>query len=170
MPLFTSPPQEWMLGSDALETGAGGTTGAAVANQVYLIAVVVRGTTTITNMRTHVGSTATGHTDMGIYDINGNLLAHTGAVANVASSANTNPLSGGNYLLTPGNYYIAMCCDNSTDTYSRQNSLVVPGALSNIRQATNAATAGVLPSALGAILAPNGPIPVWCALVLNGLP
>jgi len=170
MPLFTNPPQEWILGSDALETGAGGATGVAAANQVYLVAVTVRGTTTISAMRTHVGSTATGHTDMGIYDVNGNLLTHTGAVLNVASAANTNALSGGNYTLSPGNYYIAMCCDNSTDTYSRMNTLGVPGALGNIRFATNTATAGVLPATLGTILPPGGAVPVWCALVVNGLP
>jgi hypothetical protein len=162
--------QEWMLGSDALEMGAGGTTGVAVANTVYVIAVTVRGTTTISNMRTHVGSTATGHTDMGLYDVNGNQLAHTGAVVNVASTPNTNALIGGNYTLSPGNYYLAMCCDNSTDTYSRMNTLGVPGALSTTRFATNTGTAGVLPATLGTILAPNGPIPVFCAVAVNGLP
>lgn len=162
--------QEWMLGSDALEMGAGGTTGAVTANQVYLVAVEVRGMTTIANMRTHVGTTATGHTDMGIYDANGNLLVHTGAVTNVASTANTNPLIGGNYTLAIGNYYIAFACDNSTDTYSRMGTLNVPGALSTVRFATNTATSGVLPSTLGTILAPTSAIPVWCAIAVNGLP
>jgi hypothetical protein len=161
---------ETYLGSDAAEASAGGTTNTLTANQVYLIAVKVNGQTTVTGMRVHVGSTATGHTDMGIYDSNGNRLDHTGAVTNTASTTMTNALSNGNLILSPGIYYLAFTNDNGTDTYSRATTLAVPGAMSNFRVATNNASSGVLPTTLGAILAPTGAYPVFSAVTSGGLP
>ncbi len=171
MPLFPpfSIPIPPYLGSDAAESSAGGTTNTVTANQVYLIAEQIIGGCVVTGMRTHVGSTATGNTDMGIYDANGNLLAHTGKVANVASTTQTNNFSSPLYL-GPGNYFLAFANDNGTDTYSRAGTIGVPGAMSNFRIATNNATAGVLPATLGAILAPSGAYPVFSGVTQGGLP
>lgn len=164
----TPPP--WYLGSDAAELSAGGTTGVMTANQVYLIAVSTPVQCAVTGMRTHVGSTATGTTDMGVYDSNGNLLAHTGAVSNSASTTMTNSLSS-SYTLAPGNYFLAFCPSNSTDTYSKIGALNTPGAISAFRVATNTGTAGVLPNTLSTILAPtSGGAPVFSGVVSGGLP
>ena len=171
MPLFPSLPQipDAYLGSDALELSIANGAGTLTANQVYLLAVVVRVTETITGMRWHMTATATGHTDLGIYNSSGALIDHTGATANVAGSTMTQALSNGNLSLSPGLYYIALTNDNGTDTYSKGSSLTAPGAVSGARQATNAAT-GVLPATLGALLPPTGGWPLWCGMVQGGLP
>lgn len=171
MPLYPAqsiaPPY---LGTDAAELAAGGTTGAMTANQVYLIALSLHSACVVSAMRTHIGSTATGTTDMGIYDANGNLLTHTGAVANVASTTQTNPF-GSAYALPKGTYFLAFCPSNGTDTFSKIGALNTPGAMSGVRVATNAGTAGVLPATLGAILAPtSGGSPVFSGVVSGGLP
>ncbi len=157
------------LGSDSAEVGAGGTTGAFTANTVYLLAINLYSPCIVSGMRTHVGSTATGSTDMGIYDTNGNLLVHTGAVTNSASTTQTNNFSS-NYALSPGTYFLAFCASNSTDTFSKIGAMSVPGAISNYRVATNTGTAGVLPSTLGTILAPSGAAPLFGGVVVGGLP
>jgi hypothetical protein len=157
------------LGSDTAEVGAGGTTGGMTANAVYLLAVTVTAACIVSGMRVHIGSTATGTTDMGIYDFNGNLLVHTGAVANTVATTMTNNFSA-IYVLGPGNYYLACCPSNATDTYSKVPTIAVPGSISNFRLATNAGSSGVLPSTLGTILAPSGASPVFGGVVAGGLP
>lgn len=171
MPLFPAPSiVPPYLGTDAAELSAGGTTGVMTANQVYLIAVTIHEACSVSGMRAHVGSTATGSCDMGIYDANGNLLVHTGAVVNAASTTMTNAFSA-NYALSKGVYFLAFCPSNSTDTYSKIGALSTPGAMSGLRVATNAGTAGVLPSTLGAILAPtSGGAPVFSGVTVGGLP
>src|SRR5690348_18394183 len=92
--------------------------GTLTANAVYTFAFEVQAPVTITAMRWRMGATATGNTDTGIYDANGNLLAHTGSTANVASVDNTaNLLS--SITLAPGRYYMAITPGNATDTYNR---------------------------------------------------
>lgn len=166
MPLFTNQPAPWIISSDAVAVSAA--TGTLAANVVYLYAFELAVQVTVTNMKVRITATATGTTDMGIYDVNGNLLTHTGAVTNTANTTMTNALSGGNFTLGPGQYFLALCPSNSTDTYQR----VSPGnsysPVSRMRQATNAGSAGVLPATTGGN-ATSTTAPAFAALLVGGL-
>lgn len=174
MPLFIALPTPTYLGNDAAESGAGGATGAMTAATVYLLAISNPVGCVVSGMRTHVGASPTGYTDMGIYTFDGNtLLVHTGAVLNVASTTMTNNFSS-NYYLGPGNYFLAFTA-SAADTYSKVPVMSVPGAISNFRIATNAATGSAgtiaLPATLGTILAPaSGGSPLFGGVVVGGLP
>ena len=136
-----------IISSDA--TAVSAASGVLAGNVVYLYAFEITASIVISSMKFRVTATATGTTDAGIYDSNGNLLTHTGAVTNTANTTMTNALSGGNFSLAPGQYFSALCCSNSTDTYQR----VSPGnsysPMSRMRQATNAGSVGVLPATTG---------------------
>jgi hypothetical protein len=165
----TGQPQPVILQSLGLEAAVATGSGVLTANIVYLIAVTLTAGVSVSGMRWRVTATATGTTDLGLYDASGNLLVHTGAITNVASTTMTSNFSS-NYALSPGNYYLALCPSNSTDTYGTTASLSTPGAVSDLRQATNAGTSGVLPSTTGVIAAPTTRFPLFCGVVVGGLP
>lgn len=138
------------------------------ANIVYLYAFELQATATISGAKWRVGATATGTTDIGIYDSGGNLLTHTGAVANVASTTQSANFSGGNYTLSPGQYFMALVVSNATDTIS---GLAVgnPAVMSRMRQATNSGAAGVLPLATGGYSDAPAKFPAFALTVAGGL-
>lgn len=138
------------------------------ANEVDLFEFELSAQVTISGMRIRVTATATGTTDLGIYDVNGNLLTHTGAVANVASTTMTNNFAAA-ITLGPGVYYLAFCPSNNTDTYQRLAALTNVSTTSHYRRATTTGTAGVLPATTGAILAAVN-APMLSAVVVGGLP
>src|SRR6266567_3875975 len=134
----------WLL-NEAITTV--GTNVALVANTVYLIPVEVSGACVCTGIRFRT-VTATGTSDVGIYDVNGNLLAHSGAVANSGALQTLNflaPLS-----LAPGRYILAITPGNSTDTYQINGGNIA--GLVDAYTATNAAVAGVLPATTGVLV------------------
>lgn len=166
MPLFYAQVTPWLLYNEGVAAGSG--SGILTANNVYLWAFTLNVPLTITGMRWKVTATATGTTDVGLYDVNGNLLAHTGATANSANSTNSANFSSA-LALSPGRYYMAHCPSNSTDTYSRAV-LLIAGSNADTPSllATNAGSAGVLPATTGGSSA-SANQPVMSCIVSGGL-
>lgn len=159
----------WLLYNEGVAAGSG--SGVLVANTVYLWAFTLRSIDmpiTITGMRWKVTATATGTTDVGIYDSGGNLLTHTGAIANTANSTNSANFASA-LMLSPGRYYMACCPSNSTDTYSRAV-LLMAGSNADTPSltATNAGVAGVLQPTTGGTSA-SANQPVMSCILSGGL-
>ena len=152
-----------LLGSDGPSAAAASMT--IITNTVYLYAIEVLVPVSITVMRWRMFATATGHSNLGIYTFAGNLVAgsDTGAIANSASSINSTTL-GTAVALSPGQYFLALACDNSTDTYAGVSS----GGTHKHRNATNALATGALPLTTGTIIAGTKSLAIT-ALVSGGL-
>lgn len=166
MPLFPPPlPIPLIIANDGIFPASG--TGTFTANVVALWAFEVYAPCTATGMRCHGAATATGTVDMGIYDANGNLLGHTGAVALVANSNNSNAFVA-NVSLSVGRYFMALCPSNSTDTYNRVSSFGTTNPLMPVLQANNAGTAGVLPNTTGGFVAANAS-PAMSVILVGGI-
>src|SRR5258707_15184881 len=119
MPLCYPPaPAPQFIGTDSIGV-AGALTILLTANQVYLYLFEVPPTgMTILGTKWRMGATIGGTTNMGIYTYAGNLVAgsDTGAQTNVAN--NSQSFTYGTAVFLPaGSYYIALACDNATDTY-----------------------------------------------------
>lgn len=136
------------------------------ANQVYLWGFEIQTPITIDTLTWKMAATVTGTTDVGIYDANGNLLAHSGATTNVANSNNTATLTNA-LSIGPGRYLLALCPSNGTDTYSGVNA--AGSGLVRSMGCANAATAGVLPATTGTLSA-AGNVPLMRAHVVGGAP
>lgn len=168
MPLFPAPsaplPIPWIITSDALAYNAA--SGVLVANTVYLLTFELNASTTILSVGYRMGATVTGTTDVGIYDVNGNLLGHSGAITNVANATAKNALTSA-LSLSPGLYSAALCTSNGTDTYFRVSN-TAGESLSRERIAVNTGTAGVLPATTGGVtITANAPAII--AVVQGGL-
>lgn len=164
MPLLIAPVAPWIACSDGLAYA--GASGTMTGNNVYLMAFEVYGAATVTSLGYRMGVTVTGTTDCGIYDVNGNQLAHTGAITNVASTTQKNAL-GTPLVLTPGLYLMGLTASNSTDTYIRISS-TAGASLSRERQAVNTAAAGVLPNTTGG-MSSGATIPAMIVIFSGGL-
>lgn len=171
MPFLTLPiPFPWII--DGYSSQPQASNGALTANTVYLYAFEINTTITLTGMRWRMAATATGKTDSGIYDANGNLLASIGATVNTASADNTAAFSGGNLTIPPGRYYMAITPGNATDTYSRLQNLQL-GTNPIIRSLTAAnnstgTTTPALPTTTGAV-SDSTTYVANSALVLGGI-
>jgi hypothetical protein len=125
MPLHHTPPVPWALIPDG--DFDNGTNSTLVADTTYLRGVWVPSACVLTAVRCRVG-TASGNIDCGIYDVNGNLLGHSGLVATVASSINTASMSS-SISLSPGRYWLALWVDNSTASISHQQLTATTGVI-----------------------------------------
>lgn len=142
------------MGGDLLITTTA-TSGSAIwpaANRAIYVAFSVDQTVTAYQMGFEVG-TQSGNYDIGIYDVNSVLLVSTGStavpVAGMASADITDT------VLTPGNYFMALCIDNVTAAVQRHNSGSV-GALSVM---------GVQDQDVGAVTLPNPAVMTVCGAV-----
>ncbi len=156
------------IGSEAAAL-AGVATGVLAANAVYLYAFEVQATITVTGARWRIGTAATGTTDIGIYTFAGNFLIDTGAVSN-ATATNMSANFTANLVLSPGQYFAALCPSNSTDNYLAVQGTSSVAELTRFRLATNSGTSGVLPSTTGGYsgtLATKAP--AFFISILNGL-
>src|SRR5215469_8117064 len=149
MPLFHRPAPPPLIIADEVISITGVATSTLTANAVYLYAFELNTPTTFSGAKWRMGATTTGTTDIGIYDFaTGTKQASLGATTNTASTNMSANFSGGNITLPAGQYFMAMTLSNSTDT-AVTTGVSNPGIQSRIRQATNNATSGVLPSTLG---------------------
>lgn len=155
------------IGTEAISL-AGGLTVTLTANQVYLYLFETPVPLTITGVKWRMGVTTTGHTNMGIYTYAGNLVAgsDTGAQTNTASTSMSFTY-GSAITLAPGSYFIALACDNATDTYEGITAPTGGAILARTRAATNVLAAGALPATTGAIVTPGAKVP-GCALQVSG--
>lgn len=93
-----------------------GTAAWAYANRALFIPFTVLTTLTVTGIRVHI-QVSSGNLDVGIYDESCTRLVSLGSTAS--------PGTGGQLLdiadteLTPGRYYFAMVCDNTTINFAR---------------------------------------------------
>lgn len=138
---------------------------AITANQVWFVGVTLRNNTTLHAIRCQFNPGGTGHYDLGIYDSSGTspfagspgvMLAHTSANASVATATGVQSptLQGGDLLLAPGNYWLALWADNASDKFVRHtaggagmgvvmNGTVASGPLpANASSVTGLATVG----------------------------
>jgi hypothetical protein len=97
---------------------------ATTANNAFYNAVVVPEFVVLTGIRIVVG-TASGNVDVGVYDANRKLLAHSGSTTCPASGANTINVAA-TYLM-PGLYYLAIAVDNGTVTMTRSGASAIAG-------------------------------------------
>jgi hypothetical protein len=158
----------WII-SDEVAALAGVLTTLLAANVVYMYAFETLAPITITGAKWRMGATTTGTTDIGVYDSNGNLLGHTGATTNTASTNMSASLNGGNITLAPGQYFMALCPSNSTDTYLAIGSVAAATTPTRHRQATNTGTAGVLPGTTGGYADTPSKTPAMSLTISGGL-
>jgi len=167
MPLFPPPsPVPQIIDNEAASYT--GNTSALTANTIYLWAFELSVPVIIVGMRWRNAATATGSTNMGIYTAAGNLVAgsDTGAVANAVNTTKTFTY-GSPVVLQPGQYFLAISCNNGTDTFNA----LTPGFTdaSRARRATNTLATGALPATTGAIVVLTSFAPAMAALVSGGL-
>ena len=160
-------PKPWVIDM-GLGTDAGVASGVLTANAVYMFPFELLAGVTVTGMRWRMFLTVTGTTDIGIYDQNGNLLAHTGVQTNVASTVQSVNFASA-LALAPGRYFLALCPSNATDTYGRAGSLGPGFSIARNYTGATAGTAGVLPASAGA-LSTSASMPVMEAIVSGGVP
>jgi hypothetical protein len=132
----------------------------------YLYAFELQAPLFIASIRWDMGATVTGKTNAGIYTFAGNLVSgsDTGQIVNVASSTNTVTYSTAVYLPI-GQYYIAVACTNSTDTYVGKT-LTNAYSTSRHRRAANSVSGTALNNTTGAISTTT--ICLACAIVPVG--
>ncbi len=158
-----------LITTDEVISVTGVATSTLTGNTVYLYAFKLSAPTTYSGAKWRMGATVTGTTDIGIYDFaTGTKQASLGATTNVASTNMSANFSGGNIQLSAGQYFMAMTVSNSTDT-PVTNAVSNPGIQSYMRQATNAASAGVLPSTLGGYSDTPARFPSFGLTVVGGL-
>jgi len=158
-----TPP--WIITSEAAVLSS--TSSTLATNTVYLFAFELFANISISGVRIRVGSTATGTTDLGIYDVNGNKLVSTGAVSNSSNTTMTNNFSS-NYALAPGKYFLAMCVSNNTDTLQRLSGVANMAPATRFRLANNNGSSGVLPSTTGGTTSTTI-CPMMAGIVVGGL-
>lgn len=103
--------------------GAAVTTSAApgTANRTYYVPISIPSRYLIRRFWWCNGATANGNIDCGIYTRKGVLLANTGSVAQSgATTVQSAAPSGGDFLLDPGSYYLAVQVSSTTATFRRQ--------------------------------------------------
>ena len=153
MPLFMNSVAPWALYNG--DPAQASNNGVLVANTCYLAGVELYVPAVLTGIRARFGAGGNGHYDLGIYDINGNLLTHSGSTASATGVA-TYTL-GTALTLSPSRYWLAFWIDNATDTVERvtsQNNMAVtqtgtnatglPSATSSITGLANATTRPIL--------------------------
>jgi len=143
-------------------------TSALSANTVYLWAFELSTSVVITGMRFRNGTTATGATNLGIYTAAGNLVAgsDTGAQTDAVSTTKTATYATP-VVLGPGQYFLALACNNATDTFNALTPAFTDA--SRAKRATNVLAAGALPATTGAIVINTSFAPALAALVSGGL-
>jgi hypothetical protein len=86
------------------------------ASRAYYYPIEVNDFVTVTMMALFNGATVSGNVDVGIYDVNGKRLVSAGSTAQAgASTIQTFDVT--DTALEPGDYYLAMACDNITATF-----------------------------------------------------
>lgn len=95
-----------------------------VANMAVYVPLLVTAPTPIAQVGWQI-NTATGNIDAGIYDSAGNRLVSLGGIAQ-AGANNAIQAATLSQTLTPGNYYAAMACDNTTGKVTYLSMGVVP--------------------------------------------
>lgn len=156
----------WIISNEAASL-SGVLTTTLVATSVYLYAFETLAPITVSGGKWRMGVTVGGTTDIGIYDVNGNLLAHSGAITNVASTDMTaNFLA--SIVLAPGQYFMALLPSSSSDTYLGITSSASLTPTSRVRIAVNTA-ASALPATTGGYTDKPSRVPAMALTISGGL-
>jgi hypothetical protein len=126
-----------------------GSPGALAANTIYLVQVALYAPLVLFGVRCRIPSGGAGHYDTGIYDANGNLLAHAAASATALATASavlTPAFLNGPLSLAPGIYQLGMWIDNVTDIVTR-----ISGNAGMLLCQSGTVAAGPLPATTSAI-------------------
>lgn len=107
------------MGAVVLNSGltSASTAWPAAARTIYVPLVIDR-TVTVLQMFAYNGATASGNTDIGIYDFGGTRLVSIGATAQSGTSA-IQLFNITDTVLVPGQYWMAMSNSGTTGTYFR---------------------------------------------------
>ena len=169
MPLFLALPVAPLIICNDGASLSGSVSATLTANRVYLYAFELQVSVTVLKARYRTGATTTGACNMAIYTFAGNLVAgtDTGAQTNVAST--TTDFTYTAFNLGPGQFYLALACNNGTDTILATNLAGSLSAPSHERYAANALAAGAMPSTLGAITNNPDRCPGVALLLSGGL-
>lgn len=118
-PVISSIGPESMAHDICLNTGltAASATWPSASRTIYVGTVIER-VTTVLQMFTYNGATASGNVDIGIYDYQGNRLVSMGATAQSGTSV-IQLYNITNTTLAPGRYFLAMSLSNTTGTFLR---------------------------------------------------
>lgn len=143
MPLFNAIAANWYLAHPALLSVQPAGASARTAQTTYLHDVWNPYTCVVTGFSIAHGGVSAGNLDMGIYDVNGNLLCHVGSTA--ASAINTTQTINlaAPFLLPAGRYTFGFWVDNSLDTYFARVSLSPVDAWGMVRGSTGTNAGGL---------------------------
>lgn len=151
--ILPAPPTKPMFLAAEAAMLAGVSSLTLTANVVFVYAFKLDTLLIVTAAHWSTGTTATGHTNVGVYMAAGNQVPNgdTGSIANTASTTFTQAFPA-NLNLPPGQYFAVIASDNGTDTYNGV-SLAAAGKslVTGFRQAANALSGGALPATLGAL-------------------
>jgi hypothetical protein len=143
------------FGASMVTGGALSATVIASNNQVRYIRFVLPFKATVTKMTAAGGSGTALIGDMGIYSADGSsLLANTGVVTYGVNTYATTTITQTSATFNPGVYIFAYSGTLSTSTiqaYACNGINAMGNSTAQVGTAANAATAGVLPSSLGAL-------------------
>lgn len=141
-----------IIGTDAAAIAGGVTATLTGPGTPMLFAFELQAPLAIHQVRWRMGATTTGHTNIAIYTAAGALVAgsDTGAIANIASTTQTQTYTN-DVLLSSGQYYLAIACDNTTDTYEGLAGVANRASVSRYRAGTNVLSGGAMPATLGTI-------------------
>lgn len=116
MPVFTSPVIPWILEDSGV---TGGSAGGALAGtqQISVLLYELQVSVTAKDMR-YRASVGAGTVQLGIYDVNGNLLGNTATVTTTVSTPYQIVALAANVPMSPGRYYFALW-QSTTDSFFR---------------------------------------------------
>lgn len=153
----------WILEDSGVTGGsAGGALGAS--QQISVLLYEMQGNATAKDMRYRAG-VGTGTVQLGIYDVNGNLLGNTATVATTVSASYQIVALAANVPMSPGRYYFAIWQSLNTDTFFR-----VTGQINALKgQILSGTFAGGLPATITLGNLSNAVAPSLAVGVVGGL-
>lgn len=114
------------------------------ANTTYLHDVYVPATCVLTAFSVAHGTVSAGNIDLGIYDVSGNLVTHTGVTAVTGVGTLQKIVLTTPVILAPGVYFLAFWTDSATSTYFARQALTPVGAWGNILNGASTNAGGLL--------------------------
>jgi hypothetical protein len=114
--VFSSVASGGALNLLANSAGNGASTAWPSANRAIYVPFYLPASFTLASMFSYNGATATGNIDLGVYGVDGTLIASKGATAQSGTSTLQILTMASLILLPPGRYYMAMSASSTSST------------------------------------------------------